>query len=490
MKAKKLYFLLGLLGVAILSFRLLPLRKMGYDYVPISESTDEIDNSLVGVSLRKTGKPMGWSIFEGRYREKGILASDMKGFSLLDKQGETADIGEILLYTTQLDLGKGPEHTTLIQPYADHPLLGSFLIGIGQIDNIEQINLTTSRKNLIATGVVTGILTYIFIWLLSGNALTGMIGWSIYTLSPSIFLSSRYAFLENMLIPFSLAAFCSLLVVEKTKSEKWKVITLLLAGVITGLAINVKEVGVYILITGVIYLLQTLKSKKKLWLYLLPAITVGSLSYLFHLLMLRGEYLSILLEQANRAYHGPLGLWKMITGLKFENFPIDGYWLYGVISLIVFSLRKNKKYLLLTISWWVYMVVMGLLGNEYYPWYGLALVPLVVAGGSLMVGELIKKPSWMNLILFLILPMSTSLFWGKYFIDSQINHSNHFRVTILLILILGYIFIKEKKLQGTKKWIWAAIVLGIFIRMGVLNIRGIQTYFQKYENIPTKWVVQ
>lgn len=489
-KWKTAFFLLGLLLVTVLSFKLLPLRKLGYDYLPKSESTDEQDYALAGSSFRKTGVPMGWSLFQDQYMENGTLASDMNGFTLVDEHGEAASNGKALLHTVQLDLGKGDEHMILIQPFVDHPLLGSFLIGTEQVQRVDQIDLVVARKNLITTGFISGILIYIFVWLLSGDVLTGVIGWGVYTLSPSIFLSSRYAFLENILIPFSVGAFCLLLLVEKIKIPKWKVMTLVFAGVVTGLAINVKEVGVHVLITGVIYLLQILKDKRKIWFYLLPALVVGSLSYLFYFLMLGNGYLEILFGQISRSYHGPLGLWKMIVSLKFQNFPIDGYWLYGVISLIIFSFREKIKYPLLTISWWVLILVIGLIGNEYYPWYGLVLVPLVTAGAALMIGELIRKPKWNNLILFLILPLSTTFFWGKYFLNPEINFSNHFRIITLLILASGCVFAKEKKLQGSKKLIWTVVILGLLLRMGTLSIRGIQTYFEKYENIPDKWVVQ
>jgi len=186
----------------------------------------------------------------------------------------------------------------------------------------------------------------------------------------------------------------------------------------------------------------------KKWLsYLEPSLVIGSSFYLYALWLAPDLWKELFFNQTGRIFFGPLNFLYAVAQIPFEGFPLDGFWLWGLILIPLFFFRKEKITPVL-IGFLSYLLVFLIFGGQNYPWYYLPFVPFLVLAGGHELHLLLTKPNLASLLLFFLLPFSTVMFWGRtvYREDNQVGF---YRLT-LAVFLLAFLWFKLKEINWQK----------------------------------------
>ena len=159
-----------LILVVILSFSFFYLKWIGYASVPDNNILDEKNYVLSGYSFRKTLIPVAWTnmiIYPdlSKTKDRGGLnkinfASNGINLSIngIDPTINNKNYFKYpLAWTTELDVGKGVEHITLVQPFLDHPFFGGLIYSLNtkNISSFSQISSADYRYVALIISVIT-----------------------------------------------------------------------------------------------------------------------------------------------------------------------------------------------------------------------------------------------------------------------------------------------------------------------------------------------
>lgn len=470
-------------------------RWLGFDQIPKPTIFDERDYAYAGYTFRKTGIPTAWStmdvykILDVKYP---INNRDFDGLSItFDNKTPSFSNRELFNYpkthVIELDVGKGKEQIRLVQPFLDHPIFGSYIFSLGIKNNpqfFDQIRVEDFRQVSVYVSIVTAVLLFLFSYLLYGNFVISLFAFIIYSTIPTFILSSRYALLENLLIPFYLLSLSFLLLYQKLKNKPLSWLFLLLSGVSTGLAFLTKEAGIFILFASILFLFKNKLPPKKYLLILLP-FTLITLIYYSYAFLLSPELLSkLLFDQANRGFFGPLNFLFSITMLRFEDFPIDSYWLWGAVSLLIIVLRNPKVHQVLSTSFVSFLVVYLILGGLNYPWYILPFLPIFITAAAYELYHLFTSPTIVSLSSLFLLAFPSSFYWGYMVHNEGTNTVSVYRLFLLFYISIT-ILIHTKYIQNKYfKLIWPLIFLAIIYQMNKWNLQSFQYMISNWDNFP------
>ncbi len=459
-KLPLIFTLLALTLLVFFSKKLFYFRWIGYESIP--ETTvilDEKNYVAAGYSLRKTGIPTAWSNLNSYTLPKDANNNDnnekVTGFNnvsiTINNQEPNLENRKLfdypVFYVANTNVGKGLEDILLVQPFFDHPLLSGIFYSLWTKDkptHFADFKVDDFRKGALFLGVITSLLIFFVAFLLTKNWLVPFFCLFIYSLAPTYVLSSRYALIENLLIPLSLFTLLFLIIWQKYKQHSF---WLILAGITTGLAISTKESGVFVLIMSLIILIKQRLSFKKLLPYLIPSLLVGSSFYLYALWLAPDLWTNLFFNQTGRGFFGSLAFLYSSRQINFEGFPLDGFWLWGLI-LIPLSFFRKEKLSPILIGFLSYLLVFLIFGGLNYPWYYLPFIPFVVLVSGYELYNLLTKPNLVSLLLFFLLPFSTAMFWG-WSVFQNGGQSNLYRLS-LIFLLMGFLIFKAKDIPWQK----------------------------------------
>lgn len=481
---KNLFFLL----IIFLSFSFFYLKSIGYYLIPENNIFDERNYALSGYSFRKTLIPIGWSNMGpygdlSRTKDRGGLnhvyfASNGVNLSVngIDPNIYNKDYFKYpLAWTTELDFGKGKEHIVLVQPFLDHPILGSLIYSLNtkNISSFEQIQPFNYRYIAIIISFITGIILYLVGKCLY-NKWIGLISFLIYSTAPIFILTSRYALLENILIPLFLLT----VLLNYFYSKKQKSFYLIIIGIICGLSFLVKESGLFILLYSILINIKNKLNIKKYFKIIVPFSILVGIYYLYSIYLSSELTFKLLFAQSQRNFYGPLSLIGTLFQPGFNKFPIEGYWIFGFISLLFLITKKEPKYDFLKFGFISYSAVYLLLGSLNYPWYSLPFIPIIVISSGIFIYEAIINNNIFQKIIILLIPVSSSFFWGYLVSNNQVNL---YRLFVLFLSIV--ILIKSKKISNILFILTLLFVIG-------LNYRSVQYLITNWKNIPTQYLIK
>lgn len=476
--------------VVILSFIFFYLKWIGYSSIPDNNIFDEKDYALSGYSFRKTLIPVGWSNMKiysdiSQTKDRGdqnVINFATNGVNLsingVDPKISNKDYFKYpLAWTTELDVGKGKEHISLVQPFLDHPFLGGLIYSLktNNISSFSQINPSDYRYIAIIISVITGFLIY-FVGSQLFNRWIGLISFIVYSTAPIFVLTSRYALLENILIPI----FLIVVLLNSFFLKKNKNIYLISIGILCGLSFLVKESGVFILLYTLLINLKNKTSKKEYLKIIIPFFLIVGFYYLYSIYLSPEITFKLLFAQSQRSFYGPLSLISTIFQPGFNNFPIDGYWIFGFISLFVILIKKDSKFDFIKFGFISYAVVYLLQGSLNYPWYSLPFVPILAISSGIFIYESIVKHNIYQKIIFLLIPISSSFFWG-FLIRHPENIINFYRIFALYVLII--LLFKNKKITA----LLLALTFIISIRF---NYQSVQYMVANWQHIPSQYQIK
>ncbi len=517
-KLPLIFALLALVLLAFFSKKLFYFRWIGYELIPQTTNIlDEKNYVAAGYSFRKTGIPTAWSNLNS-YKK---LADEKKITGVVDfnnvsitLNGQEPDfqnrkLFSPIVYVTNTDVGKGQESILLVQPFLDHSFLSGVFYSLwtkGQPSHFADFKVADFRKGALFLGVFTGILIFFCAFLLTKNWLISFFSFFIWSIAPTYVLASRYALIENFLIPLSLLTLAFLIIFQKyRKSLLW----LVLAGITTGLAISTKESGIFVLLMGILILIKERLPFKKFLFYLGSSLVIGSSFYLYALWLAPDLGLELFFNQTGRIFFGPLNFLYSAVQIPFEGFPLDGFWLWGLLLIPLSFFRKDKLFPVL-IGFFSYLIIFLIFGGRNYPWYYLPFIPFVILVAGQELHLLLTKPNLVSLLLFFLLPFSTAMFWGwtVYQKGSQVG----FYRLALATFLLAFLWFKLKEVNWQKykekfpskfrflikifqfkeglvfSWAWYAFFGVILYFTYKWGGRGIQYIIANWNNLPELFV--
>jgi len=495
--------LVVIVGLLILSKNWYYRKWLGYENIPETVIFDERDYPFIGYTFRKTGVPTGWSnmnvykIFADTKEHKDL------GF---DGLSMTADGEKPSIYnsdkfnyptywTTDVNIGKGTETIRLYQPFLDHPIFGSWLYSLGITNNpqkFDDLKPEEYRRVALALSVLTGILIFAASWGLYRNLIVALIAMVIYSTVPGFVIMSRFALLENVLIPLSLLLIFILSFIKKGEKNWW---LLAMGGIVSSLAFLTKEQGIYVLIIGIIMLCKKVRIKESLFFFL-PFLGLTMIYYGYVYYLAPDLIIKLLFDQTSRGFFGPLAYLHSVAGPKFTQFPVEGYWLWGLLSLVGLAQSDFKKHRVIILGYLSYLFIFMMAGSGNYPWYNIPFLPFLIMAASVFTWELITKPNIFKLFIFLGLPFASSLYWG-YFVFKSDNLINVYRLIIMIFLgawgmtKLNPKMFKNMVIQNIirKKILWIIFVVLVGYQMNKWNWQSFLYITANWNRLPVTFEI-
>ncbi len=299
-------FLLSIAIIAALAVQVLPLKTLGYSYIPqVGVTFDEYAHVWVGKSVLETGIPVAWSDRSSMEYQKGqFYSGDVDGFSL-KTEGKLPNIFNFFNFpkpsvaVIKFAYGIGDRYINLVQPDLDYPPLAGVIYALGLDKSVKTFTEVTAdqfRRPAIWLSYLTGILAFVLMAKLY-NPLVGVVAFAVYSVIPSAVFASRLALAENVLSPLLLF---SLLALFWAKSHQ-KLFFWLVAGFTAGLAFLAKFSGVSAILAGILILFYWQASRKQ-FLYFLASSILPIVAYLGYTYFIGQElFVRILLAYASRA---------------------------------------------------------------------------------------------------------------------------------------------------------------------------------------------
>jgi len=480
-----------LLVLSFFSWKLFYLKKLGFESIPGTvEILDERNYAHAGLTFRKTGIPTAWSNLYA-YKDKSLPNNKTTSFDgssiLVDGQKPSLkNISQFLYPTTvtgDVDLGKGEEQVSFVQPFMDHPLFGSIIYSLGlDGETYEQINPESYREISLYVSLLTGFLIFFSAYLISKSLLGSFFAFFYYSISPFIILSSRYSLLENIIIPLSLLALIAVLVSKKANT-KHSLIYLVLAGMFSGLAFSTKEQGIFVFLgTTLIYIFIHKIKLKKYFVFLTSFLLFGLWSYIYYFFISGQFYLDLILNQSERGFFGPLNVISTVSGFRFNGFPLDGFWFFGLFSLAIFIYKQKSK----EISYYLgsFFLVMLFLSGENYSWYYLPLVPFVAISSGVLLKKLFIEPSTFLSLIYFVFPFSSALYWGFSVFRSPAEVVLVYRLFLIGFFLTSFLMPKIKPIgKWGRKILWIGFMTTIFWQTYVWSFQGFEYMIGNWSKI-------
>lgn len=476
-KPKALFLIFLTLSIFI-TFFTYKLRFLGFERIPQGGVIlDEFMYGWQGISLRTSGIPVSWSNLSPYFKGNngiGIGADDM-GFSLAVDGIKPNLINydkypKPVVATEKIDYGLGILDLTLVQPYLDHPPISGLILSLGIPDHLstfKDIKIENIRLVSLFLGVINSVLIFILLFLITKNHIVSLLGSIIYCTVPTFVFASRFALAENVLATFSLISFIFL---NLSSIKKIRLASLVAASVFTGFAILSKESGLGFFIGFLILLFLWQYPKKYIALFTGIILLMG-LFYVFWGVLISGNlFWQILLSNSTREFFGSLNFLYMLPALRFKDFPIDGWWIWGWISLLIIYIEdKDKaKYFLMPVV--AHLITILLFGGLNYPWYYLGLIPYLAASTGWSLFILYKKINLAFITAFILIPFSSSLYFGNTVFNLPPN------TNIYKLLILGLISISILRIlkpSNFVKYFWAFFCFMLIILVTKWNSQSI-----------------
>lgn len=457
---KNTFKIICLVAAILISFwvikKSLFLHSFGYGDYP-TPVADEFTYVWQSVSLKRYGLPMAWTLNSGVYRDEKFspIVGNVDGFGINTGDG-VADLEKFkqnskpLSGVKEIDYLKGKEHMLFVAPFFDHPPLGGMIYSLGvdkNIKNVEDVKSVDFRRPALTMAVITAILLFIFLTLITSNPWAGTLGVVIYSTVPTYLLATRTAFLENAVVPFILVHLILLFLYTKYNSKRFSFLILILSGLFGGIGVLAKEPAVGFLIGSMILLWKNKINLKNIFVFLISC-AIPILVYAgWGFYLQKNLFMAILCTNASRGYFGAIKVVTMLEALKFKNFPTDGWWIWGLLSFVLLSLKvKDKKILFLIMPLFTHLLVILLLGSGNYSWYWISTIPFLAGCSGLLIWKIFNSPDLVTTLLFFFIPFSSSYYWGREALGilPSINHYRMALATFGLMLFLRIRFGKNK----------------------------------------------
>lgn len=419
----KLIKYLILIPILLLAYNL---RFTNYDKVPFpGQSQDEYSFSWVGMSLLQFGYPVGYSNITG-------YSHNISSYINVDRIFNSIGTG-------------GGQPTTISRPWFDHPpTLGLITGGFAYLKGarvMEDAGVFLIRKPMLIIGTITVLAVFLLANQLFGF-LPAIFASLVYATSPLIIVSSRMVQAENGMILFYILSLLFILYY----CDNRKISYLWISGLLAGVTILFKVVGISAWLSGIIILFSSDNDRKLLLkeivIFTVVTISIASIFPIYGMIYDPTTFVKILFTNSNRTYGvGSQAWYSLLTQVKITagKFLTDGWPLAGWISIFVISLftKSNKKFIYIVIPCFVYLIVYLFLGGEPYGWHHVPFFPfliIAVAGTYRYINENVEY--FGLLLLILLIPIGINI--SKVVKNADFNNiSMLWRLVIICLALLS-----------------------------------------------------
>lgn len=479
------------------------LRKIGYFQIPEPFIIlDEHTNIWHGLSLRKAGIPTAWSIITAYKEDSKKFGSGggVDGFTI--KSGEEIPtlnryrkIKSPIISVIEKDIGKGMQHIPLVQPYLDHPPLGAVLLSLRvpkPVSTFADLSAYDMRNTAIFIAVITQILIAIITYQITKSYFATIVASFTYGTVPSFLLLSRYAQLENVLTPLLLITLAILLFIRNRRgllTEKTLYFLAALAGVFAGFTSLTKLSGWLSIILGLILLIYWKFSKKIILFFAVPALIIGSLYFFWGLYLSPKLFADLFIYQGiSRGFIGSLNLLTSLIKINILNFPFDGWWIGGFITLALAP--RDKRYFPFFVAVILVLISALFVGGANYSWYYIPLIPFMCLSIGIFFDNLAKSPTTISILAAFFVFISSSFYWGYgvyYAAMETHNYQQPFTVyrIIFLFVIALILLINRITKNGLLRSIWYGFIIVLFLSLVLLNHHGFYYILSNWGKLPS-----
>lgn len=500
MLKKHWQLLLAILIAIHIIVRASEIRWMGYDIIP-KAFLDEYNYVWQALSLKSTGLPVGWVTFEHLYRTPNSLSGNIVdlGIRVGSPDNPVVDLdnfkkqGKTLIAVRELDWGDGTKHLFFVAPFFDHPPLGGIIFSQSvdkSVNDFADVKPDQFRRPAVYIAIISSFLLFILVYLVTNLPWVATLSVAFYSSVPTYLLSSRIAILENAVPPFALLHLILLTIYLRFQERFTKKITyliLFLSGFAGGLATMAKESAIGFVIGSVALILITgvkepLKKSKVLLTIIIGAALPVAWYIIWGLSIHSKIFLEILATNASRISYGPLKLVSTLPALRFKDFPVDGWWLWGFVSFFLCCLYFNRKYLPLILPFTAHFLLVLFLASPNYPWYYLAMIPFLASFTAINLWNLYKTPNIAHAVAFFLIPLSSSFYWGRLVFKGS---SNLWDYKITFIVFMVFVFLKNKFTDNKKvKIVWTIFFIVLTYYLVKLNFQSIQFIIANWGKLP------
>ncbi len=485
-----------LLLVFILLFIILKhsfyLRSIGYDQIPETYIVlDERTWVWQGLSIRKTGIPAGWSQLQA-YKMGFGGAVDGLNVAVDEKQPSIQNFSSFpkpALAVLEFDYGRGTKHTPIVQPLIEQPPLGGLILSSlvsSKVKTFTDLTPFEFRKVSLWLGVVTGALIFILGWQVFNNPFIALLAAAIYGSVPTFVLLSRYSLLENVLNPFMLLTINLLVFAQKNNLAKN---FLILAGIVSGLAALTKITGWFVLPTGFVLLLYWRVRFRELLYFVIPSIIVGSVYFAWAFFLDPKLFFEIVIYQGiERGFIGSINFLVSATQVGIFNFPLDGWWIGGFLTLLLISFRKEYAPVFLSAT--IILVLTLLVGGANFPWYFIPMIPFMCLATAKFFWQVATNPKFSSILIFFLVFVSSTFYWGYGVFQASLQSTNYqqpyglYRILLIFFVVAGLILSIQSKFKKLK-YLWFIFMVIVTLMLIRFNERSLYFILSNWGKLPS-----
>lgn len=487
----KVNFILAAIIAALLIYQGIFYRWIGYESKPLV-MLDEYSYVWQGLSTRISGLPFAWTTYPDNY-EKGENKFNKGTVDGLLVKLEDQQINahkfkqnpQPILTVEKLDFGEGEKYLSFVAPFFDRPPLGGLILSLGIDSSVQthaDVKSADFRRVNLALGIIISALIFIFTLLITNSPWAGVFSVGIYNTVPTFIFGSRLSLGENIGVPFVLMHLILLVLSKKLLGKKVTLPLIFLSGLMAGVAFLAKE-SLLGFAAGSTLLMFIWKVPRKIIGIFIIGILIPIISYISWGLWLQGElFLNIFLSNIGRPFFGSLKFLMVLQGLRFQDFPIDGWWIWGFVSLFIICFSFGKNYLPLIIPVLFHLALVIFMGGANYPWYYLALVPFLAISSAIVILNCLRSPNISTLAAFFFIAVSSSFYWG-YSVLHNLGDGIGYKLLFLVFFFFLFIRIYFAKYK-LPNLLWYVFFVFLLYQVMKWNNYSILYFTQSWGNLP------
>lgn len=440
-----------LVGIAIAALGyFLQLQKFN-SFPPPGDTFDELKGAFNGVSLIKTGIPRSWSWFEayGRFPVIHVRNTDLR----------------------------------IVEPYFDDPPLFALLSGYYAIskgmDSLEKIDAGVMRWPMLKVGALNIFLLFMLVYLLKGFTEASLAA-LVYATVPTMVLGARLPIADNGVVTFVLLSLLLFVIYIK---KNWYP-ALIVASVTAAAAFLIKSTGIFIPIVLIFLSLLQKRYKAILIISIFAVVSIGI--WLWYGYYYNWALFTKLVSIYNgRELFSPSQIINLFTVYRIgeKAMSVDGWILWGWISLIGYSFVKNKNEdllsrMVLPVAVGSYLVFFSIMSGHSKGWYRFPFYPFLAWASATLFLETINNPKFLLTLFFIAIPVSSSYIYGNgeyKWNNGEVKLYQIFFVSLMSIPMLYEIFNKPKFKIAVRAILILAFAIAVFY-----NIRTIQLFQDQF----------
>ncbi len=439
------------------------LREFSYASVPLpGETADEYSFAWLGISLIKDRYPIAWS---------GLSAYKSHDYQRINVDG---------IYDENKDPNREP--FSIDKPWFDHPPLFGLMIGgygyLKGVRDFKDASVIIIRRPMLKIALFSSILLYVLARRLYGKTIA-FFSLILYSVTPSLVISSRLVLAENALVPLFLLT--AILFNEYVSNEKRKYLFVAYGVCFISMWVKLSSMASIL----ALFLLGLWHSKQKFVHLKIAGLTflLFFISYvLYGALFGIDTFFAVLKANSQRIFGAGAEIFysalmqHKITNLRYLT---DGWIIVFWISFFVTCLEIKNGFsnrfipLIFVVS---YLFVFLIFGSESYGWYRYPFYPFLIIIFSSYVYKLWKRADIISFSAVALIPFGTA-FHRLVGIEGFEQYVFSFRLNVVFLIFLTCLYLLKKNLSVIRAYMLAVIIFLVYISIKLVYFYDLGNWY-------------